>query len=52
MDKTSAPDSGDAERRQRELATLDRLAQRFGASMSIAFGRGAADGKRLDNVLG
>lgn len=52
MDMTSPPDSTDAERRQRQLETLDRLAQRFGASMSDAFGRSAADGKRLDNVLG
>src|SRR5215210_3367273 len=42
----------DAERRQRQLETLDRLAQRFGASMSDALGRRAADGKRLDSVLG
>lgn len=44
--------TSDLERRQRQLEILDRLAQRFGASMSDAFGRGAADGKRLDGVLG
>ena len=45
-------DPADAERRQRQLETMDRLAQRFGASMSDAFGRSAADRKRLDGVLG
>ena len=45
-------DPADAERRQRQLETLDRLAQRFGASMSDAFGRSAADRKWLDGVLG
>jgi len=44
--------TSDLERRQRQLETLDRLAQRFGASMSDASGRSAADGKRLDHVLG
>jgi phage-related minor tail protein len=37
--------------RQRQLETLDRLAQRFGASLSGALGAGAADGKRLDAAL-
>ena len=45
-------DPADAQRRQHQLETLDRLAQRFGASMSDAFGRSAADRKRLDDVLG
>ena len=39
------------EARQRQLETLDRLAQRFGASLSGALGAGAADGKRLDTAL-
>src|SRR4051812_2139316 len=50
--RISMTDPADAERRQRQLETLDRLAQRFGASMSDAFGRSAADRKRLDGVLG
>jgi phage-related minor tail protein len=37
--------------RQRQLETLDRLAQRFGASLSGALGAGAADGRRLDTAL-
>jgi phage-related minor tail protein len=39
------------EARQRQLETLDHLAQRFGASLSRALGGGAADGKRLDTAL-
>src|SRR4051812_19108962 len=50
--RVSMTDPADAQRRQRQLETLDRLAQRFGASMSDAFGRSAADRKRLDDVLG
>jgi phage-related minor tail protein len=42
----------DNERRQRQLETLDRLAQRFGASLSAAFGKNASEGRRLDDVLG
>lgn len=41
----------ETERQQRQLETLDRLAQRFGASLSAAFGKNAAEGKRLDDVL-
>ena len=41
----------DLDARQRQLETLDRLAQRFGASLSRAFDGGAADGKRLDAAL-
>ncbi len=41
----------DLDARQRQLETLDRLAQRFGASLSRAFSGGAADGKRLDSAL-
>src|SRR3954469_24766547 len=41
----------DLERRQRQLEQLDRLAQRFGTSLSTAFAKNAADGKRLDDVL-
>ncbi|HEY8565727.1 MAG TPA: phage tail tape measure protein [Beijerinckiaceae bacterium] len=42
----------DAERHARQLETLDRLAQRFGASLSGAFARNVAEGRRLDGVLG
>jgi phage-related minor tail protein len=42
----------DNEQRQRQLETLDRLAQRFGASLSSAFAKNASEGKRLDDVLG
>ena len=42
----------DNEQRQRQLETLDRLAQRFGASLSSAFAKNASEGKRLDEVLG
>lgn len=41
----------DAERRQKQLADLDRLAQRFGASLSSAFARNVQEGRRLDEVL-
>jgi phage-related minor tail protein len=41
----------DAANRQRQLETLDRLAQRFGGSLSDAFGRGAEQGRRLESVL-
>lgn len=48
--ETSAPDRN-LDARQRQLETLDRLAQRFGTSLSRAFSGGAADGKRLDTAL-
>src|SRR5215218_6556441 len=50
MPDTTALDQ-DLERRQRQLEQLDRLAQRFGTSLSTAFAKNAADGKRLDDVL-
>lgn len=37
--------------RQRQLETLDRLAQRFGASLSGALTRNVTEGRRLDGVL-
>lgn len=37
--------------RQRQLETLDRLAQKFGASLSGALTRNASEGRRLDTVL-
>ena len=40
----------DLERRQRQLEQLDRLAQRFGTSLSTAFAKNAADGRRLDDL--
>jgi phage-related minor tail protein len=49
-DQTSVPDRN-LDARQRQLETLDRLAQRFGTSLSRAFNGGAADGKRLDTAL-
>ena len=42
----------DNERRIRQLETLERLSQRFGASLSGALAKNAAEGKRLDDVLG
>ena len=42
----------DAERRQRQFETLDRLAQRFGGSLSDAFAKNVTAGQRLDGVLG
>ena len=50
MPDTTALDQ-DLERRQRQLEQLDRLAQRFGTSLSTAFAKNAADGRRLDDVL-
>ena len=41
----------DLDARQRQLETLDRLAQLFGTSLSRAFNTGTADGKRLDTAL-
>ncbi len=41
----------DLDARQRQLETLDRLAQRFGASLSRALTGGASEGKRLDTAL-
>lgn len=37
--------------RQRQLETLDRLAQRFGTSLSSALTRNVSEGRRLDGVL-
>ncbi len=37
--------------RQRQLETLDRLAQRFGQSLSGALAASASSGKQLDSVL-
>ena len=48
MPDTTALDQ-DLERRQRQLEQLDRLAQRFGTSLSTAFAKNAADGRRLDD---
>ena len=50
MPDTTALDQN-LERRQRQLEQLDRLAQRFGTSLSTAFAKNAADGRRLDDVL-
>jgi phage-related minor tail protein len=41
----------DLDARQRQLETLNRLAQRFGDSLSRAFTGGATEGKRLDTAL-
>lgn len=53
-DPSSDPSSLDQDiaRRQKQLADLDRLAQRFGTSLSSAFARNAQEGSRLDAVLG
>jgi hypothetical protein len=45
---TTSETARDLDARQRQLETLDRLAQRFGTSLSRALSGGAADGKRLD----
>lgn len=50
MIQPSAPDPADLAR-QRQLETLDRLAKRFGASLSQAFSANVAGGQRLDGVL-
>ena len=50
MDATSQFDR-DGAARQRQLESLDRLAQRFGASLNGAFSKNVAEGKRLDGVL-
>jgi phage-related minor tail protein len=51
-DETAADaDRANADR-QRQLETLDRLAQRFGNTLSSAFTRNAAAGRQLDGVLG
>ena len=42
----------DNERRRKQLEDLDRLSQRFGTSLSGALAKNAAEGKRLDDVLG
>jgi phage-related minor tail protein len=42
----------DAERRAKQLTDLNRLAQRFGTSLSSAFARNVQEGNRLDKVLG
>ena len=49
-DFNSGPDRN-LDARQRQLETLDRLAQRFGHSLSRALGGGATEGKRLDTAL-
>lgn len=36
---------------QRQLETLDRLAQRFGTSLQAAFARNVGEGKRLEGAL-
>jgi phage-related minor tail protein len=41
----------DAERRAKQLSDLDRLAQRFGTSLSGAFAKNVQEGRRLDGVL-
>jgi phage-related minor tail protein len=41
----------DAERRAKQLSNLDRLAQRFGTSLSGAFAKNVQEGRRLDGVL-
>ena len=51
MADQSASLGRDLDTRQRQLETLDRLAQRFGTSLSRAFGGGAVEGKRLDTAL-
>jgi lambda family phage tail tape measure protein len=43
--------SFDLERRAKQLNDLDRLAQRFGTSLSSAFAKNAQEGRRLDDVL-
>ncbi len=40
------------DRHARQLETLDRLSQRFGASLSSALSRNVAEARRLDGVLG
>src|SRR3954453_10758451 len=50
MPDTTALDH-DLALRQRQLDPLDRLAQRFGTSLSTAFAKNAADGRRLDDGL-
>src|SRR5215211_3698492 len=44
--------SFDLERRAKQLTDLDRLAQRFGTSLSSAFAKNVQGGRRLDEVLG
>lgn len=46
-----ATDDGDHDARERQLEALDRLSQRFGTSLSDAFSRNVAEGRRLDGVL-
>jgi hypothetical protein len=43
--------SFDLERRAKQLNDLDRLAQRFGTSLSSAFAKNVQEGRRLDDVL-
>src|SRR3954454_18629014 len=50
MPDTTALDQ-DLEHRQKQLADLDRLAQRFAPALSAAFSKNVADGRRLDDVL-
>ncbi|HEX8167779.1 MAG TPA: phage tail tape measure protein [Beijerinckiaceae bacterium] len=42
----------DNERRRKQLEDLDRLSQRFGASLSGALHKSAGEGSRLGDVLG
>ena len=48
---TGDPSTSNLDARARQLETLDRLAQRFGTSLSRALGGGSAEGKRLDTAL-
>ena len=49
-DDLSAFDAGSAAR-ERQLKSLDKLAQSFGSSLSGAFAKGVTSGKQLDEVL-
>ena len=51
MANDTATSGRDLDARQRQLETLDRLAQRFGDSLSRALTGGATEGKRLDTAL-
>jgi phage-related minor tail protein len=51
MDQDDAAFARSAAEKQRQLETLDRLAQRFGNSLSTALTRNAAEGRRLEGVL-
>ena len=51
----TSPDPGQANQAnqatQRQLETLDRLAQRFGTSLQTAFARNVGEGRRLEGAL-